>query len=169
MAESQIKLVANKIVSTIKENICKFPLARRNLRKVGDPEIVSKARRGGNPNSDPVVSAAYEQGYAQKNKTCFCASSCLCVIFLLFTTRLQTEGERPYVCNDCGKSYTTGSNLRSHTLSSHKEGKNHMCEICKMTFLYPRYLKLHMRKHTGERPYLCNVCDKKFVKKVHLT
>lgn len=87
----------------------------------------------------------------------------------IFAKKYIILGDRPYVCSLCGKSYTTSSNLRTHTLSSHSNEKKHVCDICSMTFVYPRYLKLHMRKHTGERPFVCSACGKKFSKNIHLT
>ncbi|KAJ8953954.1 hypothetical protein NQ318_019197 [Aromia moschata] len=52
LSNRKIHIVKKTLTSDSTHSSSKYlliPLARRNLRKAGDPEIVSKARRGGNP------------------------------------------------------------------------------------------------------------------------
>lgn len=47
--------------------------------------------------------------------------------------------DRPYVCEECGKKFTTAY-----------------------------VLKNHMVIHTGERNFRCDICDRSFQRKAHL-
>ena len=37
-----------------------------------------------------------------------------------------------------------------------------VCNICGTGFPFQSHLDVHLRTHSGERPFLCNICDQKF-------
>ncbi|XP_012061591.1 PREDICTED: uncharacterized protein LOC105624850 [Atta cephalotes] len=62
-----------------------------------------------------------------------------------------------------GVQYGTESSLMSG-----KDKPIHRCHICQRGFLNKSNIKVHLRTHTGEKPFRCDVCNKAFRQKAHL-
>ena len=70
----------------------------------------------------------------------------------------------------CGKSFSKIINLRKHYRAHYKNKKIYFCpyEGCNKSFTVYYSLNSHYRIHTGNMPFRCEICDKKFFYRANL-
>ncbi|KAM3958681.1 uncharacterized protein ACR2FA_007321 [Aphomia sociella] len=64
-----------------------------------------------------------------------------------------------FMCEFCGKSFISSTQLKRHCRSYHGMRRELPCKYCGFLALDNAQLLLHVRRmHTGERPYICDTC-----------
>ncbi|KAH8239764.1 hypothetical protein KR032_007589 [Drosophila birchii] len=72
-------------------------------------------------------------------------------------THMQKHKVKTHVCEVCGSYFTQKSQYNVH-MRMHTGERPFQCRICHQTFAHSTVLKLHIRKHTGEKPFRCQLC-----------
>ncbi|XP_045782004.1 zinc finger protein 668-like isoform X1 [Maniola jurtina] len=68
-------------------------------------------------------------------------------------------------CLHCPKTFVFRSMMMTHLRDTHLKVRNHICGVCGWKAFNSNRLKNHMFKHSGEKNFKCEACDKAFTTK----
>lgn len=77
----------------------------------------------------------------------------------------QHTGEKPFACEFCDFASASKSGLRYHIRTKHDKHSLISCTVCNYRAYNTHILSQHLRKHSGQRPFTCVLCNATFAVK----
>ena len=87
--------------------------------------------------------------------------------YLRYHERLHEGGDRPFVCDVCGKGFIGSSSLTNHR-RTHSGDRPYACSICHKRFFQLCAVREHEKIHIGIKMFVCDVCGKQFMTQAQL-
>lgn len=112
---------------------------------------LKKHRREAHPDAKPFICSVCFEGCESKYK-----------LSLHMKESHSLETLNTFQCEICDIMFEIKDDLKKHDKTVHERSETNTCLFCGQRFSYPSDLKRHERKHTGFRPYICNLCEKPY-------
>lgn len=80
----------------------------------------------------------------------------------------EHSGEKPEICEICGKGLCNQRSLKRH-IEGHLGVKKYSCQYCEKSFRSSNGLKVHENLHTKKLKYVCDLCGQIFHNRTGLT
>ncbi|CAG5057465.1 unnamed protein product [Parnassius apollo] len=77
----------------------------------------------------------------------------------------EHKNKQEVKCLHCPKTFVFRSMMMTHLRDTHLKVRNHVCGVCGWKAFNSNRLKNHMYKHSGEKNFKCEACDKAFTTK----
>ncbi len=84
--------------------------------------------------------------------------------WIQWVSRRETlpHSNRQNSCHLCPAAYRREKHLKDHLKTAHGDGASYHCRQCGRSFLASRYLREHLKRHSGRKPFSCVHCSKAF-------
>ncbi|XP_054269851.1 zinc finger and BTB domain-containing protein 7B-like isoform X1 [Macrosteles quadrilineatus] len=139
-----------------------------SARSVND-EVTSTNEAEGSNNRPPTSPCPPEQDDTVDSLALALGSSEASLLGLLSLGAEERQRERrSFACPFCGKCVRSKENLKLH-VRKHTGERPFACLFCGRAFGGKSDLTRHLRIHTGERPYHCEMCGKCFARADYLS
>ncbi|XP_052860412.1 zinc finger protein 345-like [Anopheles cruzii] len=135
---------------------------------IGKPPFVCKTCNKEFKTRDKFTQHTKTHNKDEQHQCPHCTVSFVARQRLLIHLRYHT-GERPFKCQVCHKAFVSQPILNSHS-KIHNEDQQYQCPHCPAKFASKSRVPIHIRtNHTGEKPFICKVCNKAYAASFQLT